>query len=483
MSWPFVVHMRWSSANVSGVAVGAGNVSTAIISPVPTHEARPVPLDLLRNQLAFGGDSMFFNIGMYFMPVTTVLSALAAGFTSDKTLIGAISLAWYVGWMAPQLWAARMMRGKPRMRPYALIPAALSRPIIFLLALWLWIDRGQSPLLSVWLLLIGITLFCMSDGVTATAGWDMVGRALSPRVRSRVLTINSLLSAIGGLGAGFVVERVLANENLPFPMNYAVLLAIAAVFYMLALLCMSMIQERPAGEDDGRRTMDGSESPLVVRRPSSEVSFLQHLLHSVRSDAVLRRTLLARLFTGVESMAAAFYVVFAREQLKLPESAVGVFSIAIVAGGLIGIIVLGSAAMRFGSRRVIQVAGVMQFLAPTAALAVAVSGIVGPTTSYVLIIIMALNGAVARSNPLGYFSYTQDCAPEIDRPMYISAMTAMSGVASLLPLLGGIIIDGLQRSGMPFAAYPTVFALAAFSAGIGAVLSFGLPKPRRVDSR
>jgi Na+/melibiose symporter-like transporter len=452
----------------------------------------------MRNQVAIGADSMMFTIGMYFMPVTTVLSALAAGFTSDKTLIGAISLAWYVGWMAPQLWAARMMRGKPRMRPYALIPAALSRPIIFLLALWLWIDRGQSPLLSVWLLIIGVTVFTMADGVVATAGWDMIGRALSPRVRSRVLTVNSLLSAIGGLGAGFVVERVLANENLPFPLNYAVLLAIAAVFYMLALACMAMIQERPAGVEDGRQTTDdgrrttdsGSPSSVVGRlssssRPSSsaEVSFLSHLLHSVRSDAVLRRTLLVRLFTGVENMAAAFYVVFAREQLLLPESAVGVFSIAIVAGGLIGIIVLGSAAMRFGSRRVIQAAGVMQFLAPTAALAVAVSGIVGPTTSYVLIIIMALNGAVARSNPLGYFSYTQDCAPEIDRPMYISAMTAMSGVASLLPLLGGSIIDGLQRSGTPLAAYPTVFALAAVSAGIGAVLSFGLPKPRRVDSR
>jgi Na+/melibiose symporter-like transporter len=431
----------------------------------------------MRNQVAIGADSMMFTIGMYFMPVTTVLSALAAGFTSDKTLIGAISLAWYVGWMAPQLWAARMMRGKPRMRPYALIPAALSRPIIFLLALWLWIDRGQSPLLSVWLLIIGVTVFTMADGVVATAGWDMIGRALSPRVRSRVLTVNSLLSAIGGLGAGFVVERVLANENLPFPLNYAVLLAIAAVFYMLALACMAMIEERPAGVEEGPPTDGSGPQPAV-----GGASFMQHLLHSVRSDAVLRRTLLARLFTGVENMAAAFYVVFAREQLLLPESAVGVFSIAIVVGGLIGIVALGSMAMRFGSRRVIQAAGVMQFLAPTAALAVAVSGIVGPTTSYVLIIIMALNGAVARSNPLGYFSYTQDCAPEIDRPMYISAMTAMSGVASLLPLLGGSIIDGLQRSGTPLAAYPTVFALAALSAGIGAVLSFGLPKPRRVDS-
>ncbi len=457
---------------------------------MPTHEARSVPLDTLRNQIVIGADSMFFTIGIYFMPVTTVLSALAAGFTTDKTLIGAMSLAWYVGWMAPQLWAARMVRGKARMRPYALIPAAFSRPIIFLLALWLWIDRGQSPLLSVWLLIIGITVFTMSDGVVATAGWDMIGRALSPRVRSRVITISSTISAIGGLGAGIIVERVLADQNLPFPLNYAVLLAIAAMFYMLALACIALIQERPAGVEEstndhrpptaeaGPLKMESSR-PSAVSRPSADPSFLSHLLHSVRTDAVLRRTLFARLFTGVENMAAAFYVVFAREQLGLPESAVGAFSIAIVVGGLIGVIAFGALAMRFGSRRVIQAAGIMQLVAPCTALVAALSGLTGTTAMVVLIGVMALNGAINRSSMLGYFSYTQDCAREIDRPMYISAMTAMSGIASLLPLLGGAVIDGLQRSDASFAAYPTVFAFAAISAGIGTTLAMGLPKPRR----
>jgi Na+/melibiose symporter-like transporter len=199
----------------------------------------------------------------------------------------------------------------------------------------------------------------------------------------------------------------------------------------------------------------------------------------VRTDAVLRRTLFARLFTGVENMAAAFYVVFAREQLGLPESAVGAFSIAIVVGGLIGVIAFGALAMRFGSRRVIQAAGIMQLVAPCTALIAALSGLTGTTAMVVLIGVMALNGAINRSSMLGYFSYTQDCAREIDRPMYISAMTAMSGIASLLPLLGGAVIDGLQRSDASFAAYPTVFAFAAISAGIGTTLALGLPKPRR----
>jgi MFS family permease len=456
---------------------------------VPTQDARaarPIPpLDTLRNQIAIGADSMMFTIGMYFMPITTVMSALAAGFTDNKTLIGLISLAWYVGWLAPQLWAARLVRGKERMRRYALLPAALSRPIILLLALWLWIDRGASPLLSVWLIILGVTVFTASDGVTATAGWDMIGRALSPRVRSRVLTVNSFLAAIGGLGAGLVVERVLASD-LPFPLNYAVLLATAFVFYMLALLFMAMIEERPAGMEEGRQTVDGGRQTAdgqglssVVGGPSSERGFLAHLLHSVRSDAMLRRTLAARLLVGIENMAAAFYVVFASEQLQLPESAVGVFSIAIVVGGLIGIVVFGWQAMRFGSRRVIQTAGVMQFAAPAIALLASVGALPATASVGALVIIMGLNGAISRSTPLGYFSYVQDSAAEIDRPMYIGAMSSVAGIASLMPLLGGLLIDGLQRTGASAAAYPAVFALAMLCAGAGSVLAFGLPAPRR----
>ena len=439
--------------------------------PVSTNAAKPVPLDSLRNQLAFGGDSMFFNIGVYFMPMTTVLIALASGFTSDKALIGAISLSWNVGWLLPQLWAARLVHGKPRMKPYAAIPAAVSRPIIFLLAMWLWIDRGQSPTLSVWLLLIGIFVFAATDGVTTSAWFDMQGRALSPRVRSRVITINALLASIGGLGAGFVVERVLASD-LPFPLNYAVLLTLAFVFYMISLVCMLFIQERPAGVEEA--TADREQPSKSDGR-----SFLQHLLHSVRSDAVLRRTLAARLFMGIENMAAAFYVVFAREQLGLPEAAVGVFSIAIVAGGLLGTSIFGWLAMRFGSRRVIQAAGFMQLAAPLLALLVALSGLSGQIAYSLLVLIMGLNGAVNRSGQLGFFSYTQDIAAEADRPMYIGSVSAIGGTAALMPLIGGQLIDFLQRSGSNSAAYPAVFGLATASALAGFVIAMGLPKARR----
>lgn len=182
---------------------------------------------------------------------------------------------------------------------------------------------------------------------------------------------------------------------------------------------------------------------------------------------------------GIENMAAAFYVVFAREQLKLPEAAVGVFSIAIVVGGLLGTSIFGWLAMRFGSRRVIQAAGFMQLTAPLLALLVALSGLSGPIAYALLVLIMGLNGAVNRSGQLGFFSYTQDIAAEVDRPMYIGSVSSIGGTAALMPLIGGLLIDFLQRSGSNSAAYPAVFGLATASALAGFVIAMRLPKARR----
>jgi Na+/melibiose symporter-like transporter len=287
-------------------------------------------------------------------------------------------------------------------------------------------------------------------------------------VRSRVITVNSLIASFGGLGAGVVVERVLASD-LPFPLNYAVLLALAFVFYMLSLGCMLFIRERPAGIEEGQQSADDG------RQTADNSGFLAHLLHSVRTDAVLRRILAARLLVGIENMAAAFYVVYSREQLQLPESAVGVFSIAIVVGGLIGIAAFGWLAMRFGARRVLQTANVMQFAAPLLALGVALSGIGGTAAYAVMVVVLGLNGAINRSSQLGYFTYTQESAAEIDRPMYMGAVNSIGGVAALMPLLGGLLIDGLQRSGATAVAFPAVFALAGVAALAGVVISLRLP--------
>ncbi len=103
------------------------------------------PLDLRRNMLAFGGDSMLWGIGTYFIPLTTVITVLASELTKDKALIGLLSLAWYVAYLLPQLFAAKLVHGKRRTKPYSVIPSIIGRPVILLFAAWLFFTRASNP--------------------------------------------------------------------------------------------------------------------------------------------------------------------------------------------------------------------------------------------------------------------------------------------------------------------------------------------------
>jgi MFS family permease len=188
--------------------------------------------------------------------------------------------------------------------------------------------------------------------------------------------------------------------------------------------------------------------------------------------------MIMRLLTSMESMAAAFYVVFAKERLGLPDSAIGIFTIAFVVGGLIGIALWGVIADRFGSRRVVQAASAAQFFAPTLSFIVAFVLINWTSLSEiaygVLIVVMAFNGAANNSSTVGIFGYAQDSAAEHDRALYVGAVNMAAGLASIMPLLGGVLIDALVRAGWGNFAYLILFGSVAFVVGLGTLSSLRL---------
>ena len=442
-----------------------------------------VPIDLRRNKLAFGFDSALWGIGISFMPLATVLTSLAAKLTPDKTLIGLLSLAWYVGYLLPQLFAARLLRGKARMRMYSVLPSLIARPVVLAFALWLAITRAADPTLTFWLLIGMVVVMMIFDAVTSVAWFDMMGRALSPRVRARTIAVNQFVAAVAGLGVGVLVERILGSAQLPFPLNYALLLGMAWLFYELSLVAMLFIKERAAQQTSNPQTPNLQTSNVQTSPSQPHPSFIHALKLAWRTDANFKLMLIVRALTSVENMAAAFYVVFARERLGLPDSSVGVFTIAYIAGGLLGTVLFGWLAERFGPLRVINAASVMQFSAPALGFVLSFMPVTPALSTLIyvfFILMMLLNGAVNRSVQVGFFSYAQDSAHEADRPMYVGAVSTVAGTASFLPVLGGAMIDLLTRLGFVSGAYSLLFGVAAITVGLGLWLSLRLPKPRRV---
>ncbi len=445
------------SEEKSGLPAGA--------APTPA----PHKTDSRRNFLAFGGDMLTFMTGLSFIPATIVMVGMASRLTSDKALLGVVAMTGSVAWFLPQVIAARIVHGKQRQKIYLVGASTIGRQMYLLMALWLYFTRAESPLLTVFVLITCVAIFHIADSLAGVAWFDMLSRALSPRMRGRSVALGNLIGLVGGIGAGLIVERVLSPTGLPFPINYAVLFFCAWLCFMASSVFILFIKEIPMSADEHSQTAD--------------THFLANLAKVLRTDKVFQRLIFARIFTGIETMAAAFYVVFIRERLGLHDDILGVFTIASVGGGILGIAFFGWLGDRIGSRGVIRSSIGLQVVAPTLALVVAalpvIAGAAPDVAIAIFVGVIAVNGAVAQAGMLGFQSYPLDAAPERYRAMYIGVLNSVGGVVSLTPLLGGLMLDGITASVSSQAAYSIVFGIAAISVVAGLITSFGLPKPAR----
>jgi MFS family permease len=234
----------------------------------------------------------------------------------------------------------------------------------------------------------------------------------------------------------------------------------------VSLAIISLLRENPMAETEHAHTQNSN--------------LIASLREAVRTDTVFRRVMVVRILTGVELMAASFYLVFAKEQLGLDDSATGIFNIALIIGGIAGIALFGWLADRFTALSVVRAAALMQFIAPSFALifALAVLPHGAPARDVAIagfIAIFALRGAIEHSLVLGPLGYLLDSAPERHRAMYVGAINTLGGVVALSPVVGGVWIDALAARGQTSVAYVAMFGFVAVLVACGVWLSFRLP--------
>jgi MFS family permease len=340
--------------------------------------------------------------------------------------------------------------------------------VFILLAAWVAFTNAAQPILTVWIMVGCLVFFNICDALAGVSWFDMLSRALSARMRGRVVAIGQFAGSVLGLGAGLVIQLVFAPDGLPFPQNYAFVFLCGWAFFNFSLIAILFLKELPMTE--------------TAQQTANEAGFGQHLRESLMENKSIRQVLIARGLTSLEAMAAAFYLVFITNQLNLPDESVGTFTIAAIVGGGIGIALFGAVSERFGTRRVAQIASALQLLNPLMALLVAVlpslAGVkvAGNSLAYLIfILVMANTGAIGHSLVLGFLGYLIDISSESHRAVNVGIMNTMGGVIALGPVIGGVIIDLVGKVAPTNMAYAVVFGLVTICTAIGFVLSLRLP--------
>ncbi len=420
-----------------------------------THNLPIARRHLRRNWIAFVGDYIFFGIGLTFASTSTILPAFAAVLTSNKILIGATSAIWTGGWLLPQIFAAHWLSDKPRKWPIMFWGELIGRPIFAVFVIWLLIAGPRYPTLTLIFFFITITYFVMTDAVVALTWFDMMGKALAPETRGRMIGVGQVVTGVAALGAGALIQFALSPRGPAYPYNYALILGMASAAFTLSEISCAFIVEPP-------------EAVAEVRPSIRE--YLPQLAQFLRHDVAFGRVTLVRLLAGLGALSSTFYVLYATQVLSLPPASIGLFAGAATVGTALAGILLGVVADRLGTHRVIQIVTWCQFAVPALALLFHL-GVFGPATGWLFPVLYVLLGIFDGSVLLGFLNYVLEISPPGQRPTYMGLTNTLSGLLVLVPLTGGWILE--------HASYPLLFALAAAGTFAAAVLALGLPSPKR----
>ena len=391
-------------------------------------------------------DGVAFWFGWSFASATTIVPLFVSKLTLNPLLIGLIAVIAQAGWYLPQLFTAghieRLSRKKPVVVNLGFFTERLPVfvwPMAALVALW-------SPALALLLFFISYAWHTLGAGLVSPAWQDLFARCFPANRRGRLLGIRTFIGT--GVGAIGAILSSWLLEAAPFPLNFVYLFFIAAVAISLSWGFLAQTRE--------------PVQPAPAPMPGAG-QFRDKLFHILRHDHNFRSFLQARLILALGSIGAGFITIAVIKRWQVSDSTVGLYTAALLIGQMVGNLLSGLLADRFGHKLSVEIGGAaamvafaLAWLAPSAAWYYPVFVCWG--MSFGIIIVSGVLIVLEFSTPA-------------HRPTYIGITNTGLGLANGVAPLLGAWLGGFS--------YNLLFALSAGINLLGLVLLYWQVKEPR----
>jgi hypothetical protein len=396
-------------------------------------------------------NGVMFAIGWAFAESSTVLPMFVSELTRSKVAVGLVSTIGLSGWSLPQLFAAGWIQHQPYKRPNYILTTtmrglgwAATIPIVYFLG-------ARNPMLALIGFLLGYSLFSFGGGLGGPAFLDIVAKTVAPNRLGSFFANREFYGALGGIGCGLVVRKVLASPALPFPTNYALLFLIALCLFVPGWAAFAMVKEPPG----------------PVREAQPLWTFLSRAPDCLRLHRDFRRLVVGRMLLGATTIAAPFYIVYCNEVLRLPRSTVGTFLSLSMAGAVLANPLWGWLNDRRSPHALLRVVTVLSTGAPALALLVSLLPLPLQISRVGLGLVFFSLGTTGAGSFIGFTNYVLAIASEARRPLYVGVMNTLFAVTLLLPMAGGVVVK--------YASYQVLFVIATVFSLAGTRAVFRLP--------
>jgi len=409
---------------------------------------------MLRFNFAMGLlHGIFFQTGMTFSAPSSVLPLFLQYFTGSQAMIGLLSGLMNAGGVLPQLFAAHKLERMQRKKPVLLVSIWLRAAFWLGLAVLVYFCPSDKPLIALVGLVVLLFGFSFAGGVATIPFSEIWAKTLPLTVRGRFFGHRQLWGGVMAVAAAYLVRRILANTDIKFPQNYALLFFLSFLFISISYVALSCVREPPG-------TVSAHKPPFgtFIRR-----SFA--LLYNDRNLGLLIAT---QLGVGFTAFALPFYVLYGTNKLSMPAEQVGLLIASQTAGGIVSNLLWARLSDRIGNRIVIILTAAIAAVIPIIALICTYTGWT------LLVVVFFLIGCAISGGGIGFVNYLLEIAPEEVRPTYIALQGTIMGATMVFPIFGGLVIDAWS--------YPAAFWITAVVSLGGLFLATRLKRARNVEN-
>ncbi|TYP54243.1 MFS transporter [Thermosediminibacter litoriperuensis] len=411
--------------------------------------------EFYNNFNALSYDAIFFAAFNGFLEPGTVVASFVSNLTSSPVLIGLTTTIRTCGWYLPQLLVARRAEALPRKKPLVVVAGGLLRLAAGMMALSTLI-AAKNPSLALALFYTLFIVMAFSDGISGVPWIDLFAKSIPPERRGAYYTKTQFLGGILAFAAGFLVKAILSSDRFSFPYDYSVIFFLGFICATVSYLSFLRLKEA----EDG-----------VPRQCESLAKYLMGIPVVFKKDGDFRLLITVNTLLRFFFMPLPFYVIFAREVLKLPQDSVGIFVSAQMLGYILAGVFFGRINDFYGSRRVVLLTAKLTVIPPVLALLSLFLYRLNLPFLPLYVLIFALIGATYSGVWVGIFNYLLKIAPEEKRPLYIGLLNTLTAPTTFLPLLGGVIIQ--------FLSYVHLFVITAVLVFSSVVTAYAL---REIDA-
>lgn len=378
----------------------------------------------------------------------TVYPSLVRRLGGSDVAVGLLPVLAYGAYLLPQILGANFTTREPFRRPVILKIGLVQRFTILLLGLSVALLGARLPGVALTVFFVAFAANQTLAGVMAPAWFDFLTKTLPSGVRGRVMGLRSSSGGFLSFLSSLVLTAIFVN--VPFPMSYAIVFAVAFVWQMSSYFVLCSVSE---------------QDPSPVQHPLPPRELFAKIRTIVAENSVFRRFLTASSLSTVGLLPAAFFTVSALDRLRLEDSAVGVFTMITVGSQVLSALALGWLGDHKGYKSTLLVCAAAMIGATLLAL--------GAYDLWVWYPVFALVGISFGAEMMARFNFAVDCAPEHDRPFYIGLLNVWLAPWYLANVAGGWVVDRYGDG--------TLFVIGLAFSVSGFIVLSRVRDPRRTD--